>query len=105
VKTTLWQWAKDNGYTPKDLAKAMGYKSPRYVEQIIRGWEKITPAFIGRFVRAFPNHTDFFLSVVSDENDIMSGNRVKDEKCPLCGAPLENRPDGLYCPNCGTVEQ
>jgi hypothetical protein len=25
--------------------------------------------------------------------------------CIICRAPLEDRPDGLYCPNCGTVEQ
>ena len=73
----VWQWAKDNGYTPIELARAMGYKSPRYVEQIIRGWEDITPAFIGRFVQAFPEHADIFLSIVSDESDIMSGNGDK----------------------------
>ncbi len=70
----LWQWAKDNGYTPEDLAEAMGYTSPRYVKQIIRGWQKITPAFIGRFVQAFPEHAGIFLPAVSDESDIMSGD-------------------------------
>jgi len=73
-QATLWQWAKDNGYTPDDLAQAMGYRSPRYVEQIIRGWEKITPAFKWRFVQAFPDHADIFLPTVSDKTDIMSDN-------------------------------
>lgn len=70
----LWQWAIDNGFTPDDLAEAMGYKSPRYVEQIIRGWEKLTPAFIGRFVQAFPEYAGIFLPTPSDGTDIMSGN-------------------------------
>ena len=73
----LWQWAKDNGYTPTDLAEAMGYKSPRYVEQIIRGCEKLTPAFVGRFVQAFPEHAGIFLPTVSDKSDIMSGDGDK----------------------------
>lgn len=68
----LWQWAKDNGYTPEDLAEAMGYKSPRYVEQVIRGWEKVTAAFVGRFVQAFPDHVAIFLSPVSEKTDTIS---------------------------------
>jgi plasmid maintenance system antidote protein VapI len=70
----LWQWAKDNGFTPRDLARAMEYKSPRYVEQVIRGWEDLSSAFIGRLVRTFPEHVDVFLSIVSDKTDIMSGD-------------------------------
>lgn len=68
----LWQWAKDQGFTPDELAEAMGYTSPRYVEQVIRGWEKVTAAFIGRFVQAFPDHAGIFLSTVSDISDIIS---------------------------------
>jgi len=73
----VWQWAKNNGYTPIELARAMGYKSPRYVEQVIRGWEDTTPAFIGRFVQAFPEHAGIFLPTVSDKTDIMSGDGDK----------------------------
>jgi hypothetical protein len=68
----LWQWAKDNGYTLRDLAREMGYTSPRYVEQVVRGWEDLSPAFIGRFVQAFPEHAGIFLPTMSDETDIMS---------------------------------
>ena len=68
----LWQWVKDNDFTFKELANAMGYKSLRYVEQIVRGWEEMTPAFKWRFVEAFPDHADIFLPTVSDESDIMS---------------------------------
>lgn len=57
----LWQWTKDQGYTPKELAEKLGYKSPIYVEQVIRGWEKVSPAFIGRFVVAFPAHAHIFI--------------------------------------------
>ena len=58
----LWAWSKDQGYTIEELAEALGYKSPRYVEQVIRGWEKVTPSFIGRFIMAFPDHADIFLN-------------------------------------------
>ena len=57
----LWQWTKDQGLTPEDLAEAMGYKSPQYVEQVIRGWEKVSASFIGRFVQAFPEHAEIFI--------------------------------------------
>ena len=56
----LWQWSKDNGYTLEDLAEAMGYKSIRYVEQVIRDWSPVTPAFVGRFILAFPKHAHIF---------------------------------------------
>lgn len=68
----LWQWAKDEGYTLDELAEAMGYRSPRYVEQVVRGWEKITASFVGRFVQAFPDHAGIFLSPVSEEPDTIS---------------------------------
>lgn len=80
AEAILWQWAKDNGYTPKDLADAMGYRSPRYVEQILRGWEKVTPAFVGRFVQAFPGHAGIFLPNVSEKDDIMSDDGDEQER-------------------------
>lgn len=71
LKVNLWAWIRANGYTPEYLAENMGYKSPRYVEQVVRGWEKMSAAFIGRFVQAFPGDADFFLSLVSEETNTL----------------------------------
>ena len=69
----LQRWAQSNEYSFEELAQKMGYKSPRYVEQLIRGWEPITNSFIGRFMRAFPKAgIRFFLPSMSEKSDIMS---------------------------------
>jgi len=69
LKVNIWNWAQENGYTPEYLAESMGYKSPWYVEQVVRGWEKMSAAFIGRFVQTFPKDAEFFLSLVSEETN------------------------------------
>lgn len=73
MEMNLWQWAQSNGYEPQDLAAKLGYKSARYVEQILRGWSPVTDQFVGRFIKAFPQAgTRFFLPSVSEKSDIMS---------------------------------
>lgn len=67
LNAILWQWAKDEGLTPEDLAEKLGYKSMRYVEQVIRGWSPVTPSFIGRFVQAFPAHAHIFVDASGSE--------------------------------------
>lgn len=62
LNAILWAWSKDQGYTIEELAEALGYRSSHYVEQVIRGWSPVTPSFIGRFVQAFPDHAEIFLS-------------------------------------------
>ena len=54
TEAVLWQWAKDNGYTPESLAEKLGYTSPRYVELVLRGWEQMSDKFVGRFFQTFP---------------------------------------------------
>ena len=70
----LWQWAKEQGYTPEDLADALGYTSPRYVELVLRGWEKMSDSFIGRFVQAYPQEAYFLLNL-SEKSDTMPENQ------------------------------
>ena len=67
----LWQWAKDKGLTPEELADKMGYTSPRYVELVLRGWEKMSDSFIGRFVQAYPQDAFIFCNL-SGESDTVS---------------------------------
>ena len=42
----LWEWAKDQGLTPANIAEALGYQSTDYIEQVLRGWAPITDKFI-----------------------------------------------------------
>lgn len=77
MTTALWQWAKTRGYAHNldRLADKLGYGSTRYVEQLLRGWTPLTDAFKWRFMRAFPEDgQQIFLSIASDETDIISGN-------------------------------
>lgn len=64
----LWQWTKDQGYSIKELAEKLGYTSPRYVEQVVRGWEKMSPAFVGRFILAFPEYAHIFTDAPGSES-------------------------------------
>ena len=77
-KINIWDWTQSNGYTPELLAQQMGYKSPWYVEQVIRGWEDMSASFIGRFVQAFPGKAAFFLSLISEKTNTLSDN-INDE--------------------------
>ena len=67
----LWQWAKDNGYSYEYLAERLGYTSPRYVMLVLRGWEKMSDSFIGKFVQAFPDDA-FLLLDLSDNSEAAS---------------------------------
>lgn len=80
MATALWQWAKIKGYSSNlsKLADKLGYNSPRYVEQLLRGWTPLTDAFRWKFMRAFPEDGQrIFLPIASDENDIMSDGEDK----------------------------
>lgn len=71
----LWKWAQSKGFTPAEIARQLGYESPRYVEQVLRGWEKLTPAFIGRFIQAYPNDAHILISAASKDTDtVQAGN-------------------------------
>ena len=70
TNAVLWQWAKDQGLTPSDIAEAMGYDSPDYVEQVLRGWTPMTDKFVGRFFQTYPQYA-FILLSVSEKTDTM----------------------------------
>jgi hypothetical protein len=64
----LWQWAKDEGHTIDEVAERLGY-SRRYTELVLRGWERLSDGFIGRFFQMYPDDAIKLLPYFQESHD------------------------------------